>query len=339
MAKWYFTLAIVVGGLAVSLYLLYNKRDLYGKDNLASQQTDKEFTDKVIIDIPQNIPQDSQGLRHKETKDGKQTTFKEEKASDSETSNQKTDDEKDNVQPEIPKGHLKYLGEHGSPIILGDVEEIDYVPNGRDFYIHFARQRRPLIMRGAISHWPAVKHWANESYLRENYGDVIFDIQLSKKYETVLPIKKTMNLNEYLDIYKKENVYLDCPFPQSKMTRDILVPYCLQCDEFKDSISSTHLLFSNGNTSSSLHYDGYENLLSVISGTKEVLIANYSYSEYFYNRNFTTVNIEAPIDPEAVDLIKYPKLAQVTFHKVSIAEYVCTIMLLLRPEKQLCKNI
>ncbi|XP_031562807.1 uncharacterized protein LOC116298460 isoform X2 [Actinia tenebrosa] len=313
MAKWYFAAAIVVGGIAVALFLLYNVREL---DDLSRQKTDQETGKKPVIDPPQERPQDRQ--ESPDTKDGKRA-LKDEKLRDKQTSKQDSKaDKKDNEEPEIPKGHLKYLGEHGSPIITGEIEEVDFVPNGKDFYTHFARKRKPLIMRGAISHWPAVKHWANETYLRENYGDVIFDVQLTKKYETILPIKKTMTLNEYLDIYKKENVYLDCPFPQSKMTRDILVPYCLQCNEISEGISSTHLLFSNGNTSSSLHYDGYENLLSVISGTKEILVANYSYADSFYNRNYTTVNIEAPIDPEAVDLIKYPKLAEVPFHKVTI---------------------
>lgn len=315
MSKVYFAAAIVVGGLAIALFLLYNVREF---DDLSSQKNDKDPKSKPVIYPPQEKPQDRpESTDTTQTKNGKGTT--DQTSRDRETSKyeSKADDKKDNGKTGIPKGHLKYLGEHGSPIITGQIEEVDFVPNGRDFYTHFARQRKPLIMRGAISHWPAVKHWANETYLRENYGDVIFDIQFTKKYETILPIKKTMTLNEYLDIYKKENVYLDSPFPQSKMIKDILVPYCLQCGEFGDIISSTHLLFSNGNTSSSLHYDGYENLLSVISGRKEVLVANYSYADYFYNRNFTTVNIEAPIDPEAVDLIKYPKLAEVTFHKVS----------------------
>ena len=63
--------------------------------------------------------------------------------------------------------------------------------------------------------------------------------------------------------------------------------------------------------------DGYENLLSVIAGKKEVLVADPKFVEYFYPRNHTTVNIESPIDPEAVDLKKFPKLAEIPFHKVS----------------------
>lgn len=214
-------------------------------------------------------------------------------------------------------GHMNKLGEHGSSIIEGDIEELNFVPNGRDFYEHFLRKRRPLVMRGAIKNWPAVQHWANESYLREKYGDVVFDVQLTKKYEGEFPAKKTMNLNEFLSIYKSKQVYLDCPFPHSAMIQDIFVPYCLQCEEIMPSIASTHLLFSSGSTSSSCHMDGYENLLSLIAGTKEILVANPKYVEYFYPRNHTTVNIESPIDPEAVDLKKFPKLAEIPFHKVS----------------------
>lgn len=214
-------------------------------------------------------------------------------------------------------GHMKKLGEHGSVIIEGEIEELSFVPNGKDFYEHFLRKRRPLIMREAIKNWPAVKHWANESYLQVKYGDVIFDIQLTKKYEGEFPAKRTMNLTEFLRIYKSKQVYLDCPFPHSDMIQDIFVPYCLQCEEIMESIASTHLLFSSGNTSSSCHMDGYENLLSVIAGKKEVLVADPKFVEYFYPRNHTTVNIESPIDPEAVDLKKFPKLAEIPFHKVS----------------------
>ena len=226
------------------------------------------------------------------------------------------EEQKANNEDNPKWGHMKQLGKHGSVIMEGDIEELNFVPNGKDFYEHFLRKRKPLIMRGAIKNWPAVKYWANESYLQEKYGDVIFDVQLTKKYEGEFPVKKTMSLNEFLGMYKSKQVYLDCPFPHSDMIQDIFVPYCLQCEEIMKTIESTHLLFSSGNTSSSCHMDGYENLLSLIAGTKEVLVADPKYVEYFYPRNHTTVNIESPIDPEAVDLKRFPKLAEVPFHKV-----------------------
>ena len=226
------------------------------------------------------------------------------------------EEQKANNEDSPKWGHMEQLGKHGSVIMEGEIEELNFVPNGKDFYEHFLRKRKPLIMRGAIKNWPAVRHWANESYLQEKYGDVVFDVQLTKKYEGEFPVKKTMSLNEFLGMYKSKQVYLDCPFPHSDMIQDIFVPYCLQCEEIMKTIESTHLLFSSGNTSSSCHMDGYENLLSLIAGTKEVLVADPKYVEYFYPRNHTTVNIESPIDPEAVDLKRFPKLAEVPFHKV-----------------------
>lgn len=212
-------------------------------------------------------------------------------------------------------GHLKKLGEQSS-ILLGEVEDIDFVLNGRDFYTHFLRKQKPLVMRGAATDWSAVKHWANETYMREKYGHVIFDVEFTKHYERIHPIKKTMNLSEYLDIYKTKQVYLDCPFPQSDLTADVMVPYCLQCEEVMSTIASVHLLYSSGNTSSSIHQDGYQNLLTLISGTKEVLIASSDSAEHLYANNYTTVPGLSPVNPESVDLKTYPNVSKVTFHKV-----------------------
>jgi len=227
-----------------------------------------------------------------------------------------TKDEIINEEPDQLAGHLKRLGELGSNVVIGEIEDIDYVPNGRDFYTHFLRKQRPLVMRGAAVEWSAVKHWANETYMKEKYGHVIFDVEFTKHYERIHPIKKTMNLSEYLDIYRSKQVYLDSPFPQTDLTSEIMVPYCLQCEEVMSSITSIHLLYSSGNTSSSLHQDGYQNLLTLISGTKEVLIANSESAQHLYANNYTTVPGLSPVNPESVDLKTFPNVSKVIFHKV-----------------------
>ena len=230
------------------------------------------------------------------------------------------------------RGHLRKLGEQ-SPIILGGVEDIDYVPNGLDFYIHFLRKSQPLVMRGAANDWSALKFWINETYMREKYGHIAFDVEFTKHYERIHPIKKTMNLNEYLDIYKTQQVYLDCPFPHSDLTSDIMIPYCIQCEEVMSTITSVHLLYSSGNTSSSLHNDGYQNLLAIISGFKEVLLASSDKAEYLYANNYTTVPGLSPVNPESVDLKTFPNVSKVSFYKVSercadIFQSVCKLFTL-----------
>ncbi|XP_048580544.1 uncharacterized protein LOC5518642 isoform X4 [Nematostella vectensis] len=223
----------------------------------------------------------------------------------------------------VPSGHLKKLGEHGSPILLGEIEEIDYVLNGKDFYSHFIRQRRPVIMRNAANDWPAFKLWKDEEYLASKYGHEVFDVEYRKVHSpTDPPAKRTMNMSEFLRIYETQDVYMDSPFPQSQMTEDLKLPFCLQCEEQASQIISTHLLFSSGNTSSSCHYDGYENLLTVLSGQKVVLLANYSQSELFHLDLKKTVTEKiiphAPLNPEAIDLMRMPNLAKIPFHKVTL---------------------
>ena len=212
-------------------------------------------------------------------------------------------------------GHLGKLGEQGE-ILRGQIDELEFFPNGKDFYEHFVRKRKPLVMKGVAKQWPAFEHWKNESYMRERYGDVLFEVDFTKTYEQKFPIKKTLKLNEFFDIYKTQEVYLDSAFPQSNLTKEIPVPYCLQCEELSSKIASIHLLYSSGETSYVLHQDGYENLLTVLSGTKVLLVTNSSYSSRLHSDEFLTVPGLSPIDPEKVDLKKYPRIAGVPFHEV-----------------------
>lgn len=225
-------------------------------------------------------------------------------------------DELNDKQP--PSGHLKKLGEHGSPVVTTHIEELDYTLNGKDFYSYFIRKRTPVIMRGAARNWPAFHHWQNKSYLIEKYGEQPFRVESTKKYENAPPIHNVMTMKEFLDIFERSEVYLDSPFPQSNMTKDIMLPSCLQCKELNSNITSIHLLYSSGGTSSNFHYDGSENLLSVLSGTKEVLLSHYNNTKYFSKKGEMYANVVSPINPEAVDLIKFPHLVNVTFHKVNL---------------------
>lgn len=217
--------------------------------------------------------------------------------------------------------HLGKLGEQGE-IIRGEIDELDYFPNGKDFYENFVRKRKPLVIRGAAKQWPAFDNWKNETYMRSNYGDVLFEVDFTKKYERKPPIKKTITLNEFFDIYETQEVYLDSAFPQSNLTKDISVPFSLQCEEIITRISSVHLLYSNGGTSYVLHQDGYENVLTVLSGRKVLLLANSSYSARLHSDEYVTVPGLSPIDPEKVDLVKYPRVAGMPFHEVSCVHII-----------------
>ena len=225
------------------------------------------------------------------------------------------------VSQDNPSGHLKKLGEHGKPLDE-KITELTYMIGGKDFYEKFARQRKPIVFRNITRNWKSTRFWKNESYLLENYSDVLFDVEMGKVYDNALNTRKTMDMKEFLASYKNKTWYLDSPFPHTPMMNDIELPLMMQCEGNYKKFSSMHLLFSNGNTSSPLHHDGYENFLSLFSGQKVVYIINPKYGKELYVEFVEDFPGLSPINPESVDLLKFPLFKDVPFHKVLFNKFM-----------------
>ena len=207
------------------------------------------------------------------------------------------------------------LGEHGEPS-ENVLTELEYAIGGSDFYASFIRKREPVIFRGIAANWNATKNWHNESYLKSTFGHVLMDVEMGKVYRNELYPRKTMTMEEFLGLYRNLTIYLDSPFPQTEMMKDLEVPYFMQCPELSANFTSAHLLFSSGNTSSCFHHDSYENLLTMISGTKVITLVNYTHIKEVYADHIDTFPGLSPISPEGVDFDKWPLFKDVPFYKV-----------------------
>ena len=218
----------------------------------------------------------------------------------------------------LPTGNLKPLQDQRPA--KGTIDELRFAPSGQLFYHKYIHGRRPVVIRGGASHWPAIQKWKNESYLRKNFGSDLYTVEYRKSFKNEFPVRKPMTLAEYLDIYKTEDVYLDSQFPRTSMIKDILLPSVLHCGEVVSRIMNLNMLFSSGGTSSAFHHDGYENVISVISGEKTFLLMNSSYADSLYADDFLVVAGVLPIDLEKVNLKKFPKFANVPYHEVTLRE-------------------
>ena len=210
-------------------------------------------------------------------------------------------------------GHLEAIGSQGT--LLGNVPELKFAPDGRYFYEKFIYGRQPVVIRKAADHWLAVKNWPNETYLNLTYGELPFTVLMDKVYKDSLSVRKDMNLSDFLEIYKDQPVYLDSQFPPSNLINEINLPSILQCKEISSTISDVNLLMNGGNASSPLHHDGYENILAIISGTKKVILFNSSYSKNVYADDFNVLPGLSPIDPQKVDLEKFPNFADIMYYE------------------------
>ena len=212
---------------------------------------------------------------------------------------------------------MKPFGEHrGSE---GEVPSLKYAASGVDFYHRYIHQRKPVVIRGGANHWPAVQLWQNESYLSSNFGSSIFTVEYRKKFKNEFPVRRPLSLDEFLKMYKSDNVYLDSAFPpKATMLNDILLPSILNCHEITSTIDSVNLLMNSGDANSAFHHDGFENIITVISGTKKVFLVNSTHSKDLYADKFAITPGVLPIDPEKLDLEEYPKIADVPYYEVTL---------------------
>ena len=214
-------------------------------------------------------------------------------------------------------GHLKPFGHHRSP--EGEVASLKYAPSGADFYHSYIHPRKPVVVRGGATHWPAVNQWHNESYLATNFGSDIFTVEYRKHFKNEFPVRKPLPFGEFLKIYKSEEVYLDSAFPpRTGLVNDILLPSFLNCHEISSRINNLNLLINSGDASSAFHHDGYDNVLTVISGIKTVILINSTYSEHLYADQFNLIPGVLAIDPDKVDLDTYPKLSDVPYQEITL---------------------
>lgn len=215
------------------------------------------------------------------------------------------------------QGHEEPLGKQGAP--YQPVDQLSFPPSARDFYKQYIRASKPVVIRNAINTWPAYERWKDYKYLKKVHGHEPFNVEFRKKFKNVFPVRKAWRLTRFLDEFQEKKIYLDSLFRiNSTMTGEVLLPPSLQCKRLSDGIDNLNLLMSSGNTSSAFHHDGYENLLSIISGEKEIILYDSKYTRLLEADNVTVAAGVSQIDPERLDLVRYPIMAELPYFVASL---------------------
>ena len=168
---------------------------------------------------------------------------------------------------------------------------------------------------GAAKYWPAYKLWTDD-YLRENYGDVKFNMETKDDDKQNMP--PSIEMRDFLDMYKNENRYLVDEVTPA-MRKEITLPLCLRCEEMSSFFFVSYFWMSSGITSSTIHIDTDENLLSVIHGSKEVHMISPKYSQDLYTDYSRQLGV-LTINSSAVDLEKFPRVMNVRYVTAHVEE-------------------
>jgi hypothetical protein len=142
--------------------------------------------------------------------------------------------------------------------ILSPIDTVETI-TPKDFAANYLKPRRPLVMKGLTSNWPAREKWTPE-YLKQVVGSKIVPLYDNSKADPSKPINSAaaqMPFDAYLDLIMSEptelrifffNIFKQAP----ELLNDIAFPKDLM-GGFLESMPS--MFFGGSNSVTFLHYD------------------------------------------------------------------------------------
>eukprot|EP00795_Rhopilema_esculentum_P006839 gene6839-12434_t len=226
-------------------------------------------------------------------------------------------DENYNVSKETDiQGHLQPLGSH--QVAEGNVQEINGFLEPLTFFQEFVNKSQAVLFKGACKGFKATRQW-NDNFLRKSYGELMLSVDTSKK-ETRYKSARKMKLKNFLDIYKREDLYMIDTIPE-EMQKDLEIPKVISSDGFLNRLQDLVLWFSSGGSKSHLHVDTVENINCMISGSKRWFLVDKAYSP-----NIIMDHEEGDycsVDVDKVDMLKYPFLRKLQWWNATVEEGDC----------------
>nr|XP_045581536.1 bifunctional peptidase and (3S)-lysyl hydroxylase Jmjd7-like [Procambarus clarkii]XP_045581538.1 bifunctional peptidase and (3S)-lysyl hydroxylase Jmjd7-like [Procambarus clarkii]XP_045581539.1 bifunctional peptidase and (3S)-lysyl hydroxylase Jmjd7-like [Procambarus clarkii]XP_045581540.1 bifunctional peptidase and (3S)-lysyl hydroxylase Jmjd7-like [Procambarus clarkii]XP_045581541.1 bifunctional peptidase and (3S)-lysyl hydroxylase Jmjd7-like [Procambarus clarkii] len=221
---------------------------------------------------------------------------------------------------------------------------LDDVPTPLDLYRDWVAPNRPVIFRGAVREWPAIKKWSFK-YLREKVGNKEVSVAVTPNGYAdapcsgyfVMPEERSMKFGNFLNIMENPSIQPGVFYVQKQNSNFTMEFPEIICDAAPDIPWFTEALGRNPDAVnfwmgdqravSSMHKDHYENIYCVISGYKDFIllpptdlpwIPYKSYPAASY-KEVTAGNFDIQentntgsvpwicIDPLKPDLKKYPQ--------------------------------
>ncbi len=193
-----------------------------------------------------------------------------------------------------------------------------------EFFGNYYANNRPVIMQGALDHWPALQLWTPE-YLKERYGRATVEIQAGRKsdsrYELNSAQHKTLvRFADYIDMIVTGGPTNDFYMTANNGSRNLDALRGLWNDidplpeYLKEEPSNPGFFwFGPAGTVTPLHHDLTNNFMGQVRGRKLVKLISPNYLPFIYNH----VHCYSQVDLDNIDYDHYPR-----FRNVKIIEMV-----------------
>ncbi|XP_072036430.1 uncharacterized protein [Amphiura filiformis] len=223
----------------------------------------------------------------------------------------------------VPKGHGEPLGNHRDSD--GHVDILTTLPSPQEFWDKYVSKRRPVLFSGAARSSPGMQLWTDE-YMLEKFGDLKVRIEGKHQKEGKYPEGEKGiaqdTLRNVLQTYRTRDVYVVSQIPDPLTEQVAVLPF-LTCGTFKDHILESNLWLGGHGTQSQIHKDADNAINCLFSGTKTWIMISQDYEHLLPVVSSGGYSARATIDPDDVDLIKYPKFSEVPYTHVDMKPGDC----------------
>ena len=202
------------------------------------------------------------------------------------------------------------------------VRVLKYEPSPEDFYETFVRPSVPVLIKIRNPSWlSSLKKITHPNQINSHLQNVSGKAFKRPIWTEGRPTKVEQNFSSFLQNITTNKLYWDSMVPtNNSLLQHLPLPYCFQCEPFIDGYAYANLYVNHQKSTSVFHHDMSENLFYQISGTKTWFLTNHSNSDQAYadDRDARMQPGCSPINPEAVNLTKYPLAAEIQFFQVKL---------------------
>ncbi|XP_022665843.1 lysine-specific demethylase 8-like [Varroa destructor] len=180
--------------------------------------------------------------------------------------------------------------------------------------------KQPIKILQLMDCWPAMTCWSLRYFL-ETFGQRTVPIEVGSRYTDEEWSQKLVTfesfIREYLQPATVENTGYLAQYnlldQVHELRSDIIVPdYCYVLSDAEPDIN----FWLGGRTTSPLHFDDRDNILTQVFGTKLVLLYGAEDTELLYPFENQLLHNTSRVDPENADDPRYPKFADAKCTKV-----------------------
>lgn len=188
------------------------------------------------------------------------------------------------------------------------------------FLCDFFLLRIPVVISGAMSHWPAMNKWKDMEYLKRVVGDRTVPVEVGRNYLapgwkqeliTISQLLERIQSNEHSSVgptYLAQHPLFE---QISELSKDIFEPD--YCSASNGELHSVNAWFGPSGTVTPLHHDPHHNFLAQVVGRKYVRLYPASVSEELYPYGEPMLRNSSQVDLDNLDPVKFPRAEKLTF--------------------------